>query len=223
MLAEWDIMKYSKWEYQNLALAGIAQSAALVDSLAVRGSCDSNSLAACVGPLLNFSPASLTELIPNPIQLSLGLRTLRDIFSSNRDERNPEVIRYVLGILALRQKLMSDRAMQDRLQESLRNLRPPENFAATDTDDEALQFFKAIADIYQDTISTYTFRIHVKGNLEYLRDDHVASQVRTLLLAGIRWAVLWYQIGGRRWHLVLYRKKIDQTADDIRRKLLTTV
>jgi len=216
-------MQYSKWQYQNLALAGIAQCAALVDSLAVRGSCDSNSISACVNPLLNFNPDSLTELIPNPIQLSLGLRTLQGIFSSNKEDRNPEVIRYVLGILALRQKLMSDPVMQDKLQESLRNLTPPENFAATESDEDTQQFFKAIADIYQDSISTYTFRIHVKGNLEYLRDEAVASQVRTLLLAGIRWAVLWYQIGGRRWHLVLYRKKIDQTAEDIRRKLLTTV
>ena len=216
-------MQYSKWEYQNLALAGIAQCAALVDSLAVRGSCDSSSVSACVNPLLNFNPASVAELISNPIQLSFGLRTLQGIFSSSKEERNPEIIRYMLGILALRQKFMSDRAMQDKLHESLRNLRPVENFEDIESDNDVQQFFRAVADIYQDTISTYTFRIHVKGNLEYLRNESVASQVRTLLLAGIRWAVLWYQIGGRRWHLVLYRKKIDQTAEDIRRKLLTSV
>jgi len=216
-------MQYSKWEYQNLALAGIAQSAALVDSLAVRGSCDPNSVSACVNPLLNFNPGSLSELIPHPIQLSLGLRTLQDVFSNSKEDRNPEIIRYMLGILALRQKLMSDQGMQEKLQTSLSKLRPPESFEANESGDESRQFFKAIADIYQDTISTYTFRVHVKGNLEYLRDEVVAGQVRTLLLAGIRWAVLWYQIGGRRWHLVLYRKKIDQTAEDIRRKLLTTV
>ena len=216
-------MKYTKWEYQNLALAGIAQCAALVDSLAVRGSCDPNSIAACVNPLLNFSPASVSELIPNPIQLSLGLRTVRDIFSNNKADRNPEIIRYLLGILALRQKLMSDSAMQDKLQQQLHNLSVPENFGDDEGDENSKQFFKAVADTYQDTISSYTFRIHVKGNLEYLRNERTASQVRTLLLAGIRWAVLWYQIGGRRWHLILYRKKIDQTAEDIRRKLLTTV
>jgi high frequency lysogenization protein len=218
-------MQYSKWEYQNLALAGIAQCAALVESLAVRGSCDSNSASACIGPLLSFNPASVSALIPNPIQLSLGLRTLQGIFSADKEERNPEIIRYMLGILALRQKLMSDRSMQDNLQQALGELRIPEDF---DEDEEqgsgeAQQFFKTVAEVYQDTISTYTFRIHVKGNLEYLRNEYVASQIRTLLLAGIRWAVLWYQIGGRRWHLVLYRKKIDQTAEDIRRRLLSSV
>jgi high frequency lysogenization protein len=157
------------------------------------------------------------------MQLSLGLRTMQDIFSSNKADRNPEIIRYLLGILALRQKLMSDSAMQDKLQASLQNLRPPESFQNDADDADIEQFLTAVAKIYQDTISTYTFRIHVKGNLEHLRNERIASQVRTLLLAGIRWAVLWYQIGGRRWHLVLYRKKIDQTAEDIRRKLLTSV
>ncbi|MBT8145992.1 MAG: high frequency lysogenization protein HflD [Gammaproteobacteria bacterium] len=216
-------MQYSKWEYQNLALAGIAQCAALVDNLAVRGSCDPNAVSACVNPLLNFSPASVSELISNPMQLSLGLRTLQDIFSSNKADRNPEIIRYLLGILALRQKLMSDSAMQENLQTSLQSLRPPASFENDEDDEDIQHFLKAVAEIYQDTISTYTFRIHVKGNLEHLRNERIASQVRTLLLAGIRWAVLWYQIGGRRWHLVLYRKKIDQTAEDIRRKLLTSV
>jgi high frequency lysogenization protein len=216
-------MQYSKWEYQNLALAGIAQCAALVEGLAVRGSCDHNSASACIGPLLSFNPASVAALIPNPIQLSLGLRTLQGMFSADKEERNPEIIRYMLGILALRQKLMSDRSMQNALQQALGELRTPEDFNEDEGDGEVQQFFKAVAEVYQDTISSYTFRIHVKGNLEYLRNENVASQIRTLLLAGIRWAVLWYQIGGRRWHLVLYRKKIDQTAEDIRRRLLTSV
>ncbi len=216
-------MHYSKWEYQNLALAGIAQCAALVESLAVRGSCDSNAMSACIGPLLSFNPASVSALIPNPIQLSPGLRTLQSIFSTDREERNPEIIRYLLGILALRQKLMSDRSMQGSLQQARSGLRSPANPGESAEDGDAQQFFKAIADVYQETISTYSFRIHVKGNLEFLQNDHIANQVRTLLLAGIRWAVLWYQIGGRRWHLVLYRKKIYQTAEDIRRTLLNSV
>lgn len=216
-------MPYNKWEYQNLALAAIAQSAALVDSLAVRGSCDTNSVSACVTPLLNFNPDSIAELFPNPIQLSMGLRTLQDIFSSNKEERNPEIIRYMLGILALRQKLMSDRRMQEQLQLALRRVHSVDRFDDDEADNHVRRFYKQVADIYQETISTYTFRIHVKGNLEHLRDENIANQVRTLLLAGIRWAVLWYQIGGRRWHLVLYRKKIDQTAEDIRRNLLNSV
>jgi len=216
-------MRYTKWEYQNLALAAIAQCAATVDNLAVRGSADPGAIAACVDPLLKFNPRSLEDVFPNPIQFSQGLRTLQDIFSGNRDDRNPEVIRYLLGILALRQKLMSDTAMQDRLQDALKKISPLDSDVNGEDDHGEQRYFQQVAEVYQETISTYAFRIHVKGNLEFLRNEKIACRIRTLLLAGIRWAVLWYQIGGRRWHLVLYRKKINQTASDIRRNLLTSV
>jgi len=216
-------MHYNKWEYQNIALAAIAQSAALVESLAVRGAADSNAIPACIDPLLNFNPRSIKELYPNVIQLSMGLRTLQDIFDSSKPDRNPEIVRYLLGILALRQKLMGDKAMQDKLQVALKPIRQLDDYDDDVDGDAQRQFYKQLADVYQSTISTYSFRIHVKGNLEYLRDENVANKVRALLLAGIRSAVLWYQIGGRRWHLILYRKKINQAVGDIRRNLLTPI
>ena len=216
-------MQFTKWEYQNLALAAIAQSATLVNNLAVSGSADPSAIAVCVDPLFDFSPASVESMFPNPIQLSPGLRCLQEIFSSDKELRNPEVIRYLLGILALRQKIMSDRAMQEKLQALLQQVTPLASFDEVDNDGSQQRFFEQVAGVYQETISTYPFRINVKGDLQFLRNENVANRVRTLLLAGIRWAVFWYQIGGRRWHLVLYRKKIDQTVGDIRRNLLNSV
>ncbi|MEZ5491956.1 MAG: high frequency lysogenization protein HflD [Gammaproteobacteria bacterium] len=216
-------MQFNKWEYQNLALAAIAQSATLVNNLAVRGSADPAAVAVCVDPLFNFSPASVEDMFPNPSRLSPGLRSLQEIFSSDKEQRNPEVIRYLLGILALRQKLMSDRAMQEKLQSRLRQITPLASFDEADDEGAQQRFFEQVAGVYQETISTYPFRINVTGDLEFLRNEKVANRVRTLLLAGIRWAVFWYQIGGRRWHLVLYRKKIDQTVGDIRRNLLNSI
>jgi high frequency lysogenization protein len=215
-------MQFSRWETQNIALAAIAQCAALVNSLAVRGSADPAAVAACVKPLLNFNPDSVSELFPNVLQLSLGLRTLQEIFGSDKDDRNPEVIRYLLGMLALRQKLMADPAMQEKLQSELKKVAAP-GAIEQDDDFDTQELFKQVADIYQATLSYYSFRIHVKGNMEHLRNENIASQIRTLLLAGIRAAVLWYQIGGRRWHLILYRKKISQTISDIRKNLLSSV
>jgi len=59
--------------------------------------------------------------------------------------------------------------------------------------------------------------------MEHLKNEHVANRIRALLLAGIRSAVLWYQLGGRRWRLVIYRKRIEETAGNIRRKLIVSV
>jgi len=214
-------MSYTKWEYQNIVLAAMAQCAALVENLAVRGTADNELVAVCVNPLLNFKPDTVGEIYPHVSQLSFGMRTLQDMLGSEKQIRTTEIIRYLLGMLAIRQKLMSDGHMQEKLQSQLGELAPVQR-DRDDFSDASDELFAEIAKIYQATISTYTFRIHVKGNMDYLKDDKIANKIRALLLAGVRASVLWYQIGGRRWHLVLYRKKINQTIGDIRKNLLST-
>ena len=85
------------------------------------------------------------------------------------------------------------------------------------------QTFEQIATLYQDTISTLNHRIQVQGQVDYLRNDYVSNRVRSLLLAGIRSAVLWHQLGGRRWRLIFFRKRIQETASTLRRGLLTSI
>ena len=43
--------------------------------------------------------------------------------------------------------------------------------------------------------------------------------IRALLLAGIRSAVLWRQLGGRRWRLVTQRQRLLQIAHDLSQQL----
>ncbi|MGH8570919.1 MAG: DUF489 family protein, partial [Gammaproteobacteria bacterium] len=40
-------------------------------------------------------------------------------------------------------------------------------------------------------------------------------KIRAVLLAGVRAAMLWHQIGGRRWHLPVFRKRILRALCDI--------
>jgi len=81
--------------------------------------------------------------------------------------------------------------------------------------------FAVLAALYQDTISRLTMRIHVKGVPEHLRKQDVADKIRALLLSGIRSALLWQQLGGRRWHLFVYKKRIRDCVADVRRRLIT--
>ena len=66
----------------------------------------------------------------------------------------------------------------------------------------------ALADLYQETISTLGKRIQVSGNPEILQQPGVADSIRTLLLAGVRFGWLWQQMGGSRWQLILNRKQV---------------
>nr|MBA3573317.1 DUF489 family protein [Pyrinomonadaceae bacterium] len=85
---------------------------------------------------------------------------------------------------------------------------PAEGF----TDDSTLA---AIASSYQETLSTLKFRIQVRGDARFLRDPEVANKVRAALLAGVRAALLWHQVGGRRWQLPFYRKRIVEALQTL--------
>ena len=55
--------------------------------------------------------------------------------------------------------------------------------------------------LYQNSISSLSPRIMVRGEQNYLRNDDNAAIIRALLLAGIRCGVLWQQLGGGKWTL----------------------
>jgi high frequency lysogenization protein len=73
------------------------------------------------------------------------------------------------------------------------------------------QMISNLASVYLDVISPIGPRIQVAGTPEVLQQTANQQKVRALLLSGIRCAVLWRQVGGRRLHLVFGRKKmVDQ-------------
>lgn len=210
-------MTFSKWHYQNIALAAVAQCAMLVDRLAESGKADTAELAACISPLFVFNPRSTAEIYPSVTRFTPGLRIVQEVFNNESMERNNEIVRYMLGMLALRSRLMGNDAMQVLIRERLESIQALHDEAVFDD-----EFFQQLANIYQQTISTFSFRIHVKGKVDFLKDESIANRIRALLLAGIRSAVLWYQLGGRRWQLLVYRKRIRETVTEIRRNLITT-
>lgn len=225
----------TRWEWQVVALAAVAQSAALVAKLAVHGNASQTELLASVNPLLVLNPRSEADVYPSLSHLNLGLRTLNDMFTQVRSPENASLVRYTLGMLLLRNKLDADPGMQDKIRTELLSIQPlqlvPENATPwrveeSEKNDAQLrqeQTFEQLATLYQDTISTLPYRIQVQGRMDYLQNDYVANRVRSLLLAGLRSAVLWHQLGGRRWRLVFYRKRVQETASSLRRRLLASI
>ena len=49
-------------------------------------------------------------------------------------------------------------------------------------------------------------RVLVQGNPHYLGQAPVVAEVRAILLAAVRSAVLWRQLGGSLWDLLLRRR-----------------
>ncbi|MNJ04984.1 High frequency lysogenization protein HflD [compost metagenome] len=53
--------------------------------------------------------------------------------------------------------------------------------------------------------------------MRFLQQASNASKIRALLLAGIRAARLWRQLGGHRWQLVFSRRKLLNELYDMMR------
>ncbi|MFZ1391065.1 MAG: DUF489 family protein, partial [Dokdonella sp.] len=62
------------------------------------------------------------------------------------------------------------------------------------------------------TLSTLRPRIVVHGHPAPLSDPRRVEQIRSLLFAGVRAAVLWRQVGGSQWRLLLRRSEYAMLA-----------
>lgn len=200
---------------QTLALAGIAQSAFLVHQLAHHGLAAHDKMATAVNSLFVTHPKAAVDVFGQVSKLNLGLQVLQEMLAGDSAVFSPsEVLRYQMGLLYLEHKLASKPKVLDSVSTGLDAIRSQFPEADIADNQDAL---KAIGRLYQDTLSTLPFRIQVRGDMNFLKNEHVACKVRVALFAGVRSAVLWRQVGGKRWHLLLHRKRI---ARDINRLLL---
>ncbi|MDA1076170.1 MAG: DUF489 family protein, partial [Proteobacteria bacterium] len=79
-----------------------------------------------------------------------------------------------------------------------------------------------LAYIYQDTLSKLGKRIQVVGDPTALQQARTAANIRSLLLAAVRFAWLWDQLGGRRWQLILRRRSLLLALQHFRQTLRPT-
>ena len=220
--------KFNDWEYRNIALAVTVQCAQLVTALAYTGRADPVQIKACVKPLLAVNAESVADIYPNVGYFANGLGVLQKALSGEGLKEHADTMKYVLGMSVLQQQLSAVPSMQTVIQQRMQfpdTLYLDDDDLGIDNDNAGAsqksdEFdYAVLAALYQDTISKLSYRVHVKGNAEHLRNQRVADQIRALLLAGIRSAMLWHQLGGRRWHLFFYKKRIRNCVAHIRRNL----
>jgi len=200
---------------QALSLAGLAQAASLVNQIATTGLCTEENLRASVGSIFKLESNSIEDVFGGQANevpgLSVGLRDLTGILNRSTG-KDVSALRYMLGLLHLEGKLRKQSELlyiiRNRLEELI-----PDGGVISLLDDNLLA---DTAKVYEDTISTLNYRIHVSGNRLYLENPANVNKIRVLLLAGVRSAMLWRQIGGRRWHLFWYRKRLLEQAQLLR-------
>ncbi|GAA3535342.1 high frequency lysogenization protein HflD [Zobellella aerophila] len=196
-------------ENQTLAFAGMCQAAALVQQVARQGTIeDKDTLSCTLNSILATDAAQTVDIYGNHDNVRLGYQTLIDQLNSDSSKKNAELTRYLVGLVALERKLAKRRDLLAMLGERIQQVkRQLHHFELLDE-----QVLANLAGIYSDIVSPIGPRIQVAGNPTYLQQSLVQHQIRALLLAGIRAAVLWRQLGGRRRHILFSRKKLVAQA-----------
>lgn len=195
---------------QALALAGVFQSASLVDELARTGQVEPRAWETLVDATVDTDPESFEAIYGgHPNNLRLGLDTLEALVG--RKQANPVVLRYGFSLLLLMNKLRTDQAMMANLGKQLAHVQgQAEHFGATHEN-----VISSLGEAYQATLSTLKTRIVVQGDPSLLQSRMMPERVRACLLGGIRFGLLWHQQGGRRWKLMFKRKALRRALDEL--------
>ncbi len=204
---------YAMTEERVLALAGLVQATTLAQQLANEGRCDENAFETSLGSVFRIDAPSVVGVYGHIGGVRLGLRQL--IAQLDDTGRDMGVTRMAITVMRLERSLARQRHLLDDLQKGIvAAQRQVEHFGQNSP-----QVIKRLAELYASTLSTLKPRVMVTGNPQQLQQPKVVEKVRASLLAAVRSAVLWRQIGGRQWQLLLYRRQCSMLA----RGLLTGV
>ncbi|GAL05061.1 high frequency lysogenization protein HflD [Photobacterium aphoticum] len=190
---------------RTIAFAGLCQAVKLVQKVAKDGHCDPEALETSLNSIIVTDPSNTLEIFGNESQLRTGLQAMTSIDSSPSSN---ELTRYLMSVLVLERKLASRRDSMQQLGDRIDTAkRQVGHFELMDD-----QMISNLASIYLDIISPLGPRIQVTGTPAQLQQQNVQHKVRALLLAAIRAAVLWRQVGGKRRHLIFGRKQMTEQA-----------
>lgn len=198
-------MKYNDND-RAIALAGLFQACHLAQQVAHKGLADAQALTGNIHSLFQVDTAQVLEVFGSLQNLAPGLRLAHRQLSGS-EPRDNELTRYLLSLVQLERKLIGDAERLESISEGIKSTaaRLP-HFPQTHSN-----ILASLADIYAENISTLQPRIMVSGEPVYLQNPDNVNRIRALLLAGIRAAMLWRQMGGRRRQLLFNRKRVVTT------------
>lgn len=212
----------TEWQQRVYAIAGIQQAAACVYQLAYQGKIIPQDAAA---PLINSVLAIEAESVEdiyantatesgNRLPLAIGLRMFVDQFSGAKTKQNGPLV-HVMNMVRMERVLNNNEAAKAELGKGLMQV-------ARQRDDfnmDSYRITESLAGLYSSVISPLARPIQVPGKQSLLQQPAIQHQIRTLLLAGIRSAVLWRQVGGKKRHFLFNRRSMLDAANSL---LLTT-
>ena len=191
-----------------LALAGIAQALQQVRRIADTGHSDAAAVRTAMDSVFRIDAASPQAVYGGVDAVKPGLRLLHNYFRNQGQD--PILPKLALAVLQLERRFISEPDTIERVAQGVAR-------AASDArrleDSGHPDVLAAVGGIYADTISHLKPRVMVQGNPHYLGQPGVVAEIRALLLAAVRSAVLWRQLGGGYWDFLFARKAMVEAID----------
>lgn len=163
-------------------------------------------MASSIASVFRIDAPSVAAVYGGVAGVRLGLRNL--ITQLDDGSRDMAVTRMVVTVMRLERSLARHAGLLAKLQDGIvAAQRQVAHFGQ-----ESPQVVQRLAELYASTLSTLKPRVMVSGDPQQLQQPQVVEKVRANLLAAVRSAVLWRQVGGRQWQLILFRRQCGMLA-----------
>lgn len=191
-----------------LALAGMVQAIELVVKIANHGAAENEPLQASIDSLFRLDAETTEAVYGSAAQLRSGLRSLVNHLGGSGDPQSRNIGRIALTVLQVERKLSRRNDLLQAIADGLRDIeRQRAHLGPVHS-----TVLGRLGELYGQTVSQLTPRVLVQGNPAHLSQATVVAQIRAVLLAAVRSAVLWRQLGGSYWDLLLRRRAIVEAA-----------
>ena len=187
---------------RTIALAGVVQACAQVQSLARRGEVNSAVFDTALQSILVLDAVSTPAIYAGIGGVHPGLRTLSAGIMSSAKPEDIELLRYVMSILHLQSHMYRNKNAFGQFAQDV------ERLSSVNAD----ELPKACAELYQQHVSGLRPQIIVQGEENFLQRDDIPEKIRALLLAAFRSAVLWQQKGGSKFKMMWERTRMSNAA-----------
>lgn len=190
-----------------LALAGLLQALRLVRQIADTGHAEAAAERVVLDSVFRIDADSVDDVYGGAGSVRAGLMLLRDYLTDLRgDDALPKLAK---AILQIERRFVADAGMAEHVLEGIRTLGGIAEHQGSIHPDA----ISRLGQLYADTISHLRPKVIVQGNPHYLQQPEVVAEIRALLLASLRSAVLWRQMGGSMWDFVFSRRAMMQAIE----------
>ena len=200
---------------QTVALSAMCQSALMIQHVSKGTILDKDSLMCLFNGIIATDPQSVFDVYSSIETLADGAKLVQHQLSGNATKKDVEVTRYLAGIMSISKKLLKNPSALGGLKEKLDEVQ--RRLTHFELDDPSI--IQNFADCYSEIISPLGQKIQVIGNPVLLKQTSVQHKVRALLLSGVRAAVLWRQMGGKRRDFIFNRKTVLQDVISFNQEL----